>query len=392
MADVTVYADDLTGALDTGVKFVRGGRRVSVTWHAVQADCDVLVLDTDTREATPAQAVARLVGWSRLASGFVYKKMDSTLRGPFVSESLALATVLGHNRALFAPASPGSGRSVIGGKLLVHGRLLEESVFRKDPRWPTHTGDLLTCIRNAGCKEVALLDLKCVRRGVASVAAQLRHMPQAVAADAETHDDLVILARAVLSEGNWLPVGSAGLAGALAEALSWPSHSGVATMARIGLVVCGSSHPISRAQVRRLVAETATKPLWAGGASTAMLVRQIGESYAGTGLAVIGMSEEWQHPAVAASNLFTMAEAAAQAVRELGIRCLFVTGGETLRLVVDGLGLRTLRPLAELFPGVVISQAELSEGRELLIVSKAGGFGCEDLLVRLLSGAQQQSD
>ena len=385
MAAITVFADDLTGALDAGVKFTGGGRRVVVAWHAAQPDCDVLAFDSSTRETEPPVAAAQMAGWALRATGFVYKKMDSTLRGPFVAESLALAAALGCNGVLFAPASPGSGRCVVGGRLLVHDRPLEQTAFWRDPRWPVSTGDLLACIGCAYPAKPALLDLDCVRRGAQVVAQELVSLSGVVVADAESDSDLDVLAQALLMVDGWLPVGSAGLAGAIARALGWKAEPALRSTARPELVVCGSSHPVSREQVLRLAAFAAIVPLEARAGGAGALAGAAGEACAARGLAAMAMPQEQQSTAEAAAALTAMADAAVAVLRQLGLGCVFVTGGKTLRLLADRLGLHTLHLVTELNPGVVLSRGETDDGRRLLVISKAGGFGDPDLLVRLAS-------
>ena len=63
---------------------------------------------------------------------------------------------------------------------------------------------------------------------------------------------------------------------------------------------------------------------------------------------------------------------------------VMIIGGDTLSVCLNRIGCRELRPVKELLPGVVLSTFR-SEGRDKLIISKSGGFGDEELLVRLRS-------
>jgi uncharacterized protein YgbK (DUF1537 family) len=52
---------------------------------------------------------------------------------------------------------------------------------------------------------------------------------------------------------------------------------------------------------------------------------------------------------------------------------LFVTGGETARAVLTGMGVATLRPIAEIERGVPLS---IADGQHTFpVITKAGGFG-----------------
>lgn len=91
MARLTVIADDLTGALDTGVQFAN--RCVSVRVAAVNAaavpeeifHADVAVIDAEVRHKTSQQAYNICLGLVqqalRCGTDTVYIKTDSGLRG-----------------------------------------------------------------------------------------------------------------------------------------------------------------------------------------------------------------------------------------------------------------------------------------------------------------------
>ncbi len=61
---------------------------------------------------------------------------------------------------------------------------------------------------------------------------------------------------------------------------------------------------------------------------------------------------------------------------------LAVFGGDTLYGIVRRLGCRAITPQKELFPGVVQSTLQTGGGNKV-VVSKAGGFGEDDLVRRL---------
>jgi len=382
---VTIYADDLTGALDTAVKFTGGARRARVTWAPRSLDCDVLALDMETRDAKPRVAARLAAAWIGLARGLTFKKMDSTLRGPFAVQALALAKALRLRGPLFAPALPDSGRAVVGGRLLLYGEPLEKTAYADDPRCPPASGDLVALVGAASGKAPALLGLEVVRRGAAAVRSVLAAAQGAIVADAESEADLRVLAEALLVEREWLPVGSAGLAQALAAALGWEAASCQRHRELPELVVCGSGNPVSQAQARHLAEATGLPLLCPTSGGPESLISLVVRCHARRGLAILAMPEEhlgWHESRMV---LAALATCTATALRTLGVRCFSVTGGETLRLIADQLGLLSLEPLCELAPGVVLSQAQAPELGELRIISKAGGFGGQEILSLLCS-------
>ncbi len=94
MRRIAIIADDLTGASDTGVQLARRGLHTIVALDPHQPasvpDCDVLVVDTDSRALTGPEAYATVARAVRkvMTAGYqpVYKKLDSTLRGNIGAE------------------------------------------------------------------------------------------------------------------------------------------------------------------------------------------------------------------------------------------------------------------------------------------------------------------
>src|SRR5919107_2220434 len=90
-----VIADDLTGAADTGVQLVRAGYRTAVAFGDAPIppaeDLDAVALDTDSRAMPAGFAAKRVLEAARAVrdARIIYKKLDSTLRGPIAAEITA---------------------------------------------------------------------------------------------------------------------------------------------------------------------------------------------------------------------------------------------------------------------------------------------------------------
>src|ERR687889_1705458 len=85
---VAIIADDLTGAADTGVQLARAGYRTAVVFRGAPIpsgnDLDAVAVDTDSRSLPAGFAAKRVMeaGHAVREARIVYKKIDSTLRGP----------------------------------------------------------------------------------------------------------------------------------------------------------------------------------------------------------------------------------------------------------------------------------------------------------------------
>ena len=119
---LTIVADDLTGACDTGALFAGRGPVPVTVWPRRAVEAPVRVVDTESRTATPEEAADRVtVVAARARSGSWFKKIDSTLRGPIGAEVDALMRALGVTTAVVCPAFPGQRRVVLDRVLLVGG-------------------------------------------------------------------------------------------------------------------------------------------------------------------------------------------------------------------------------------------------------------------------------
>src|SRR5229473_5085116 len=171
---VTVIADDLTGACDAGALFAgRSPVPVFVGGLAPSADWPAAAVDTESRGLEAAEAAARMrrtvAGLAGRRDGTVFKKIDSTFRGPIAAELAALLEAMGVSTVLVCPAFPAQGRTVLNGMLMVDGVPAHESPVGLDPAYPGPTSDLLEILSrglaHGSRPPVALLPLKDIRGG-----------------------------------------------------------------------------------------------------------------------------------------------------------------------------------------------------------------------------------
>ena len=241
----------------------------------------------------------------------LYKKIDSTLRGHVVAELGAARRALGRRPVVFAPAFPAQGRCVRGAVLRVRGEPL--------------SADLRAMLAGAGfpATHPASVSPAALRAGLAAGA-------RAVVCDASTDALLDRIARAGMAlRPRPLVVGSAGLARALARTLPRRKAARRPPVERRPVVtVVGSASPISRAQVLRL-----------------LRVRDRGPIF----------DIDWDHEPTRL-DLPRVRNLGRMAAR--GPRAHFVlTGGETARAVLAARGVRALRLLGEVEPGVPFGMA-----------------------------------
>ncbi len=362
-------ADDLSGALDAAAAFHHAGRRVRIEltaddW-APPVEGEVVGVTTETRNAGPeaaARVVTQALARGRAAGArLVYKKIDSTLRGAIAAEVEALARALPGVRLLFCPANPAVGRTVRDGVLRVHGVPVHETEFARDPVCPVRESDLrrvLAGVRGAGL----------------------------IVADAADDADLAAAAERLLAGGErWVAIGSGALAKPVARltAGAGEGREPPAVPPLPGgpvLMLCGSAHPVNRAQAARLAAARGvrTHVLGVGGARVDAAVAAVAASLRVADGAGLIVEEAWHD---SATVLEAVAAAASALVAGAGVARLFVTGGETAFAVCRALGVRRLSYAAELEPGLGLAGAVARTG-PLWLANKPGGFGTADSWVR----------
>ncbi len=318
-----VLADDSTGALECGSLLATLGLAATVTLSPQPAALPqgVLIVDTNTRHATPSQAHALLQSWAA-APAPLYKKTDSTLRGNIPAELSALPAPV-----LYLPAYPAVGRTLHQGILHVHGTPVHLTEFAADPRQPVRSSNLLALLPSAK---------------LLTHPHQLTEpLPPLAIADAATNEDLAAWA-AALAQLPHLPTlaGPAGFLPHWARLHAFPPQAPAPRpQLKQWLVLCGSLHPHSRRQ-----AELSESPVL-----TTPLARTNPESAA-----------------------YELAAQARDYIQQHHPDAVLIMGGDTARALWQTLGVTTLEPLPELLPGVAACRSPHSP---LIFVTKAGGFG-----------------
>jgi D-threonate/D-erythronate kinase len=360
---VRIVADDLTGALDTAAPLVALAGPLPVYWNPARATAGSFALDTESRDIDVPGST-----WLDALSGadLAYKKIDSLLRGKTAREVAACLASERFPSAVIAPAFPAQQRITAGGR----------QHWRADAAlpWQAVACDLRAELRDLG------------------VIVRLAAGAEALAGgghffcDAASEPELAALVDAGRRlEPPVLWCGSAGLARALAGAPRTGSLSGLEPPL---LIVIGSHHPVTLAQVEAL----------AGGAPEA-LIRVPPDAAVGPaiGAAADALARHGRAALVIALPDGTGAEIAGpvfdrvlgRACRELPPpRSLIVTGGATLHRLVQVLEADALLVAGEPLPGIARSSLQGGRWHGCAVISKSGAFGDPGLLIRLADCAK----
>ncbi|MDE6935006.1 MAG: four-carbon acid sugar kinase family protein [Oscillospiraceae bacterium] len=395
MLKLLIAADDLTGALDTGVQLARLGVDTRVLLYRGPGTvrnagtAGTLVVDTESRHLPPARAgeiVAELVREALEAGAeFIYKKTDSALRGNLGAELMAAARAAGVRPVPFVPAWPENGRTTRAGIHYINGVPLAETDL---------AADVLNPIASSRVAEILsaeeALDVRVAAAGESS-------WPQAgdvLVFDAQTGEQVDAVAELLCRRGMLLlTAGCArllqGLSSGLAPLLPRRSETRIGPLGTV-LLACGSLNPASLGQVRYAVRQLGYQLVSPDGAPAApgpavipagrrlVLRSSRAESLEDVGRVLEGISRE-QVEAEARRTAQAMGERIGEIMSCTDVGTLIVFGGDTLAAAVRRLGIQMLEPLSELAPGVVLCRT-FADGKALNLVTKAGAFGGAELV------------
>ncbi|WP_442797326.1 D-threonate kinase [Pantoea vagans] len=408
---VLVIADDFTGANDAGSGLAQAGARVHVLFGtaAPQSDeaADVLVISTDSRAVSTRQAAERVTQLvqhyaAQLQQGWLFKKIDSTLRGNVGAETVAALRASGKKMALVAPAVPRLGRTTREGSVWVNQRLLTDTEFASDPKTPILSARILDQMQIDGM-EIDLVTLRSDRLDAVLAAAQ-----GVVVVDAETEADLARLVTAAsrLAEKPLL-AGAAGLSDALGAALSVrpsrPVLAVVGSMSRqavqqIDTLLNQRAVEIVDVGIRQLFQQPAwpDRKRWIDQAAAALragrhtVIRTCQHA-----------SQRYEIEDLCQQHRVTrqqLGEAICQLLGEMTLslcqaqlpHALYLSGGDVAIAVAQALGASGFK-IQGLVAGCVPHGVLLNSEFTLPVMTKAGGFGDENTLVAAIGFIEEKS-
>ncbi|MDU1909657.1 four-carbon acid sugar kinase family protein [Fusobacterium sp.] len=410
---LVIIADDLTGALDTGVQFSKKNMSAIVTtdlnfnFEEISKETDVIVIDTESRHIPADEAKERvksvLSKFDKEKIKFFYKKTDSTLRGNIGSEIEGFMEGLNINEVSFIPAFPLGKRTVKDGILYVDNIKLAETQFAMDILNPV-TESFIPDIINKQSEIKA--KVKDINEDFDPQDEKEKHI---YIFDSENMEDMKNIGK-VLYNKNKLnyTIGNAGFAEVLTHYIKSDTKKEdiIFHDDRI-LFVCGSVNITSLKQCK--YAEKI------GYCSDSLKFSNIiSEDYKSSDnyitdkeylkekinnnkkfLLRTSDSEDVIKKAIeyTEKNSISMEELTSNIanstgqlvsdlIREHEIKNLIIFGGDTLMGILKNIGCQYVIPISEIFPGVVFTRA-VGKNTVINVITKAGGFGEESIIERI---------
>lgn len=260
---IGIIADDLTGANDSGVQLTEKGINTSVFFDIPSDEVSLdngIVIDTNSRALSKEDAISvtKQAGEYLKQAGYpyIYKKMDSTLRGHVGAELQTLYKVFKPEFTFIAPAFPALGRTTISGIHYVNGEEISTTEFAHDPKYPVTDSFIPAIIEKEIGHPVGLLKKRDIDERRAVFSEKMNLFKEAgiryIVCDADTQKDLKTAAQKMASiSNNIIWSGSAGLAEVLPEVLGIMQRTNQRSFDHVNQVitVSGSLSQITQHQV-----------------------------------------------------------------------------------------------------------------------------------------------
>jgi len=409
---IIAIADDLTGANEIGIILAEHNRKTFILSEQLRGEdiesfvdhYDGLVINLGSRNLDGKDAYERVKVFlscsPKIRDRLIYKKIDSTIRGNLVEEIDAILDLKFVDMIFFVPALPKMQRVTVGGYHLVNQVPINKTQYiggvksAKMSYLPTLIGEtskykvdkIPLQVVQSGCKEIIKYTKACYKKGA-----------RIMVGDACMDENLRIIRDTILDiDLNILPVGSAGLFRQF-----FPPGNFLNTYPC--LIVCGSLNEVTRAQAKKLMAEYRTKnielnlpQIFKNKDSELRKVVEVGSSILNKGHdLILSTPENGYHPSSAmelgeqnyiATEIDRFLSIAVRKIMEgQKVSGLILTGGSTSSGVIHDLkatGIKIKKQLSSLIPLGTLKGGPFDG---LPVVTKAGGFGEEDVLIKAVN-------
>lgn len=421
---LAIIADDLTGANDSGVQLAYNGLKTSVLFDIDKdsiSEYEAIVFDTDSRSIDRSEAYQKVKAATEFLkeSGFkyIFKKLDSTMRGNIGAEIDAVYDVLTPDFMMIAPGYPKNNRKILQSTHYLNEVPLGETEISRDPKTPVTESHLPRLLQEQTKQSIGTITINDLEKGSQWIKGKLdNYYHQKVAyvivdSTEENHLKQILAYTKELSyQFSW--VGSAGIANYLpayygisakSSPLIIPENSGPI------LTVVGSVNKNSRAQLNHLLENSNVYPISfqsfkavSGEEERADEMRKVyhkAVEKAEEGLDVViystGETEDikkaWR---AGEANGLSHTQISNEIVRTIGSVCsvllesgrfhgVSMTGGDTAKQICDQWDIKGFELLDELEIGVPISKFLGNDN--LYVITKAGGFGTPEVFMNAIN-------
>jgi len=419
-----VIADDLTGANDTALQFhLKGANTQILLSDEIELlnlkGTQVWAISTESRNVDSNTAYEKVVKIAnmfkeKLNPDFLYKKIDSTIRGNIAVEILGILSVFEYDASIIVPAFPAEMRTTVGGYHMLKGIPMERTEMACDPHSPIRESHLPTLLRTQLPDEysdiVGQIELKTVMKGAGPILQKIKELidsgKRIIVADAVSTVDIEQIALALnKSDSRILPAGAAAFAQCLGE--YWFSDIEnehiIKTLPSLPkFIVSGSATQITANQIERLENSDEFDNILAvnldiktvlSGVSDELTDRVVSNLNLGNTVVVHtselikdfdGFSDDSFNAELTKANLAdVITDFLAELTRRVTSKTeaiLITLGGETSYKCCQAIGAHQLQLVDEVAPAIALSM----DYKAQWIVTKSGNLGGVNTLIDIL--------
>jgi D-threonate/D-erythronate kinase len=367
---IAVIADDFTGAAELAGISLRYGLTVELCLVEVNyVNADVLIVCTDSRsvnkvaaEKITASIVEQVL---KLKPTFIYKKIDSVLRGHVLAELKIQMQKTGYEKAFIFPANPTLNRVIKEGKYFVYGINIAATDFANDPEFPVLHSSVKKMI---GSNDVKVLQLNDVL--------PLRNI---VIGEATSEKDTAAWVEKI-DEG-WMLVGAGDFYAAILHKKYKKIGLKKMEVQLPHMYVCGTAFEKRKIQIKQIdqklhcVSYLSAEMIKNENANDVSWSKKTNEIIQLKNRVVIAIDESFKN---ALSLRTTMAKAVKEISESERIKEIFIEGGATAAAVLHELKIKKLIPVHEVERGVVRSKVV-----GLFITVKPGSYDLPKQIMNL---------
>jgi uncharacterized protein YgbK (DUF1537 family) len=425
-----LIADDLTGGADAGAQFAKWGlKTLLITWKdnskidlSRYIHQDVLVVNTDSRGLNPDKASSLisnlLKNYEKNLFPILYKKIDSTLRGNIGYEIDAILKRMNGALCFMAPSYPEQNRRLVGGIMIVGEKPLALTEVARSTTSPIQESHVYKLLQQQSQNSVGWIDLTLVASNFnglqKAVGKEQKRGIKLIIFDAVSRQDLTNVAEVGFAlKKKPLFVGSAGLAEEVAKRITTSKENPPEIFKQTEktfkhiFIIGGTASSITHEQLRRiekrgipsyhlhkniLVCDDTLSQV-----ERKELSRRVANSLS-KGMVILKTIPELLQPEdskdlpIHLKIVKILADIALQSLKlsEVAIRdlALILTGGDTAQSIMNILGNEGIEIEGELLEGIVRGRVIGGDWNGLSIVTKAGAFGRDDALERIINTLQ----
>lgn len=372
---IVVIADDLTGAAELSGIGLRYHLKTEVTTDIeALSEAELLIIALDTRSKQQHEAELDIAKASRLLAmlkpRFVFKKIDSVLRGHVLSEIKVQMDIMGQQRALIVSANPSLDRTIVDGIYLFKGQPIHLSSFAHDPEFPIASSRVTDMLHpKDDSVHVLKTDEPLQEKGI-------------MVGEVQSGSDLATWAEKLTPDT--MAVGASGFFEAILKQLNFTlpvQGSNAIAFQQPSLFVCGTTFQKSR---------DAIKKQKESGGPVSYMPEEIISSHQPTeelftewAKEIMALLLQHRSAVIAIDPLLTGGASAyelrectaitvAKVLQKAEVHELFLEGGSTAAAILRKCGITNFHPVEQLAPGVIRMQA--NSRQDLFFTLKPGSY------------------